>query len=84
MPVFILTTLTSAILACLAIFRLGEPGSVPMLVGGLLYVLGNFIVTMIYNEPMNETLAKVDPASAQGAALWAKYLGSGLIEVTRR
>lgn len=73
-PLFILTTLSSAILAGMAMFRLGEPGSVAMLAGGVLYVAGMFIVTMVFNQPMNEALAAVDPATAKGASLWVGYL----------
>jgi uncharacterized membrane protein len=71
MPVFLLTTLTSAALAVMAMFRWGQSGSVAMLVGGVLYVLGMFVVTMVFNQPLNEALAAADPASTEGAALWA-------------
>lgn len=74
MPVFILTTLTSALLAVMGMLRWGQPGSVAMLVGGVLYVLGMFVVTMVFNQPHNDALAAVDPASTGGAALWARYL----------
>lgn len=74
MPVFIVTTLTSAILAVMGVLNWNQPGSVAMLVGGVLYVLGMFVVTMVFNQPLNDALAAVDPASPQGAALWARYL----------
>lgn len=74
MPVFLLTTLTSAALAVLAVVRWDRPGSLAMLVGGVLYVLGMFVVTMMFNQPLNNALAAVDPASTQGAAIWARYL----------
>jgi uncharacterized membrane protein len=74
MPLFLGTTLTGAALAVLAFFRWGEPGAIAMLAGGGIYVLGMFIVTMIFNVPLNNALATVDPASAQAAELWARYL----------
>src|SRR5258705_1078565 len=74
MPLFLGTTLTGAALAVLAFFRWGEPGAIAMLAGGGIYVLGMFIVTMIFNVPLNNALAAVDPASAQAAELWARYL----------
>ncbi|TIU23362.1 MAG: DUF1772 domain-containing protein, partial [Mesorhizobium sp.] len=40
----------------------------------LIYVVGNLIVTMIFNVPLNNALAAVDPAGANGAAVWATYL----------
>ena len=74
MPVFLLTTLTSAALAVMAMIRWGQSGSVALVVGGVLYVLGMFVVTMVFNQPLNEALAAADPASTEGAALWARYV----------
>jgi uncharacterized membrane protein len=74
MPFFLGTTLASLVLAGLAIFRWGEPGALATMVGGLVYVLGMFAVTMIFNVPLNNALAAVDPSSADAASLWARYL----------
>jgi uncharacterized membrane protein len=74
MPVFLGTTLASLALACLAIFRWSEPGALAMLAGGLIYVVGMFVVTMIFNVPLNNSLAAVDTSSADAAPLWALYL----------
>jgi uncharacterized membrane protein len=74
MPIFLGTTLTSLVLAVVAMFRLGEPGAAAMAAGGLLYVLGMFLCTVIFNVPLNNALAAVDPASAEAASLWARYL----------
>ena len=74
MPVFMGTTLTATILAGLAIFRWSEPGSIAMLAGGLLYVIGMFVVTAVFNVPLNDALATVDPSSAEGASVWSRYV----------
>jgi uncharacterized membrane protein len=74
MPFLLGTTLTSAALVVIACFRFGEPGAVAMLAGGIIYVLGMFVATMVFNVPLNDALAAVDPASAQGTALWTRYL----------
>lgn len=74
MPIVIGTTLTSAALAVLAMFRWGEPGTIAMLTGGVVYVLGMFVVTMVYSVPLNNELAAVDPIGEQGAAFWARFL----------
>jgi uncharacterized membrane protein len=74
MPVFLGTTLASAILIVLAFFRFGEPGTLVMLAGALIYVLGMFAVTMIFNVPLNDGLAAANPSSADGVSLWARYL----------
>jgi uncharacterized membrane protein len=74
LPVFLATTATSAALAVLALLRWGEPGAMAMLAGGVLYVLGMFVVTMIFNVPLNNALAAADPGSQEAASLWARYL----------
>lgn len=68
------TTIIAAALAVLAFFRWGEPGATAMLVGGVIYVLGMFAVTMIVNVPLNNVLAAVDPASTQATDLWTTFL----------
>jgi uncharacterized membrane protein len=74
MPLFLATTLTSLVLASAAVFRWDEPGTTAMAAGGILYVLGMFVCTVIFNVPLNNALAAVDPASAEAASLWARYL----------
>jgi uncharacterized membrane protein len=43
-------------------------------VGGLLYVVGTFLVTIVFNVPLNETLATLNPESAGAVNLWHDYL----------
>jgi uncharacterized membrane protein len=74
MPLFFGTTLVSAILVIVAVFLLGEPGALAMLAGGVVYVAGMFVVTMMFNVPLNNALAAADPASTEAASLWARYL----------
>jgi uncharacterized membrane protein len=71
---FLGTTLTCAILAVIAVFHWGQPGATAMFAGGVLYVVGMFIVTMVFNVPLNDALAAVDPSSTKAASLWARYL----------
>jgi uncharacterized membrane protein len=73
-PVFMLTTLTAASLAVLGVVRWRESGSALMVTGGAIYILGMFVVTMAVNQPMNEALMGVDPASPQGLAYWSGYV----------
>ncbi len=74
MPVFVLTTLTAASLAVLGVVRWGQHGSALMVIGGAIYVLGMFGVTVMVNQPMNEALLAADPATSQGVAVWSRYL----------
>ncbi|MEP7006880.1 MAG: anthrone oxygenase family protein [Sphingomonas bacterium] len=74
LPLFLGTTLVSALLAGFAILRWSEPSAWAMLAGGVIYVLGMFVVTMLFNVPLNDALAAVAPASAEGGAVWVRYL----------
>jgi uncharacterized membrane protein len=44
------------------------------LVGSVLYLVGVVFVTMRFNVPRNNALARVAPESAEAAELWAGYL----------
>ncbi len=72
--VFFATAVTSALLAVAAILRWDDPRALPWLAGAFLYVGGTFLLTIVRNVPLNDALAAADPASAQGASLWARYL----------
>ncbi|MFC6487510.1 DUF1772 domain-containing protein [Nitratireductor sp. GCM10026969] len=69
MPFFFGTTLAGAVLAILALFRWDEPGAAVMLAGGLVYVIGMFLVTVIYNVPLNNELTRTGAAE-----VWSRYL----------
>jgi uncharacterized membrane protein len=74
MPFFVGTTLAGLALAIIAVWRRGEPGATAMLAGGVIYVVGMFVCTMVFNVPLNNALAAVDPAGAEAAPVWARYL----------
>ena len=71
---FVGTALLSAVLVVAGLVRWGRPGSVWLVVGGLVYLLGVFVLTVAYNVPRNDALALVDPVSTEAAARWATYL----------
>jgi uncharacterized membrane protein len=64
----------SVVLIIAAVLRWHEPGAAYVVAGGLLYFLGTFLVTMLFNVPRNNALAAVAATSTEGAALWADYL----------
>lgn len=72
--VFLGTALLCLGLAIDAIIRWHQPGAVWLLAGALLYLIGSIAVTMIFNVPMNNSLAAVDPASPGGQEIWKNYL----------
>jgi uncharacterized membrane protein len=73
---FLGTAAACVVLAGSSLFAWHKPGAVYLLVGSLLYLAGTLLVTMVCNVPQNDALAAVDPASAEGARLWAGYLTS--------
>jgi uncharacterized membrane protein len=74
MPLFFGTTIAALILAAAALFRWGTPGAPSMLVGGAAYVLGMFVVTMLFNVPLNNLLQATEPSVADAATTWGRYL----------
>jgi uncharacterized membrane protein len=76
LAVFVGTAVACLVLAISSLFLWHQPGAGYLLAGSLLYVLGTFVVTMVFNVPRNDALAAVDPVSAEGARLWTTYLSS--------
>lgn len=74
MPLFLGSTLVSLALAIVALLRWGRAGSIEMLAGGILYFVGMFLVTMLFNVPLNNRLMSASPATVEGVGLWHDYL----------
>jgi uncharacterized membrane protein len=74
MPVFLATTVAAAALGIAAVLLWGDPGAMAMLGAGVTYVIGMFVCTMVFNVPLNNALAAVDPASQEAANVWQRYL----------
>ncbi|MBN4071854.1 DUF1772 domain-containing protein [bacterium AH-315-F18] len=64
----------SLILIVMALLHWEESGSRYIFAGGLSYLIGTFLVTIIFNVPRNNQLADVDDASTDANELWAIYL----------
>jgi uncharacterized membrane protein len=69
---------STALCALLAVYSLvSEPqAAFYLLLGSVLYLAGCFLTTALFNVPLNNALARVDPGSMDGARLWARYLTS--------
>jgi len=76
LALFFGTALTSIALLIWAYQRWPLPGTVCMAIGSGLYLLGNVVVTMLFNVPKNKTLDRLDPASAEASAAWHRYVPS--------
>ena len=76
MAAFLGTAAACVLASIYSLFRLQEPGVVFLLVGSALYLVGSFLVTIVFNVPRNEALAKLVPADPNGASLWSGYVAS--------
>ncbi len=71
---FVGTALLSVVLGIIAILKWGQTGMPILLIACGLYVVGSFLVTIIFNVPLNNTLAMVEPNSTQAIPIWKNYL----------
>jgi uncharacterized membrane protein len=79
-PVFFIAffgpALLSIVLVIAALFGWHGGSALPIYAGAAFYLVGIIVVTMAINVPMNNALAAVDPASAEGAQYWSTYLSN--------
>ena len=76
LSVFVGTAVASGIAILFSWLRWNQPDAIYLLAGGLLYLIGTFLVTMVFNVPRNDALAAVAPTAPESAKLWASYLSS--------
>ena len=67
--------------ACVAavatsISRWDDPRAWYWLGGGVLYLAGAILVTIVFNVPRNNALAALAPSSSEAARLWIDYLST--------
>ena len=74
MPLFFGTALGSLVLGGAALFRWEAPGAMALAAAGGIYFVGMFLCTIIFNVPLNNALAAVDPDSAGALSVWSRYL----------
>jgi uncharacterized membrane protein len=72
--VFVGTAVLAAICIFAAFFPWGTTRSVLLLVGGLAYLVGCFGITVAFNIPRNDRLARLDADAAEAAEAWQRYL----------
>ena len=71
--VFLGTAATCAAAVAVAAARWQKPGAGYVLAGGLLYVVGTFLVTALCNVPLNNALAAVAPTDPVAGQVWSGY-----------
>ena len=74
MPLFFGSSLISVLLIIIAFARWSDAGSVLILIAGAVYFVGMFVCTVLFNVPLNNTLAKIDPNSVDAHHVWSRYL----------
>lgn len=77
-PLFMLfflgTALVSLVLAVHTAMKPELDGAVYCLSGAVVYLVGAFFITMVFNVPRNNALAKAEPLTEGGARVWKSYL----------
>lgn len=76
MTAFLGTGVACIFLAVSSLLKWHPPAAAYLLIGSLLYLVGTIGVTIAFNVPLNDALAKVEPSSTEGANLWANYLSN--------
>ncbi|OZB95320.1 DUF1772 domain-containing protein [Paenibacillus sp. XY044] len=74
MLIFMGTTILSVILGIASFFKMGNSSAVYVLIGSLFIIVGVFLVTVIFNVPLNDSLAAANPGAADGAQVWSDYV----------
>jgi uncharacterized membrane protein len=73
-PWFLLAFMGTAVLSLILVaggFIYGGPARFYLIAGGLLFLGGVILVTMIVNVPMNNALEALQPGSEEAARLWS-------------
>lgn len=77
-PLFLSVFLGTAVLSLAAILlglMVGGPAAIYAVIGGVLFLGGTIAITMVFNVPMNDTLAALPPNGPEAADYWtSQYL----------
>jgi uncharacterized membrane protein len=74
LTIFLATPAACALVVLTSLWRWSEPGAAWLIAGSVIYIVGTFLVTMVFNVPMNTALDAAQPTAAEAAALWTRYL----------
>ena len=70
LSVFIGTAAVCFLLALSTIWRWDQPGVVYLLAGCLFYLIGTFLVTVIFNVPLNNALESMVSSNSEASDYW--------------
>ena len=71
LALFLGTPILCAVIAVRSALQLDNPGSLFLLIGAIAYLIGPFGVTMLFNVPLNNQLAKAERSTADD--VWPVY-----------
>ena len=74
MIVFAGSAVLCTVLAVVTFVLWPDDGTVELLLGSALYLIGVFGVTAVANVPRNDTLLRLDPGSPEAAVYWRTYV----------
>ena len=74
MTAFLGTAVACILALTSSLSRWHAPGSAYLFAGGLLYLVGTLLVTIVFNVPRNDALAALARSDPNGASLWADYV----------
>ena len=70
------TAVLSIAAIVVALMRWQDPRAAYLLAGGIVYLVGTILVTMVCNVPRNNALAALAPESPEAAKYWLNYLST--------
>ena len=76
MPLFFGSTLVSGMLIIVALVHWGDAGAGLLLLAGVVYFVGMFVCTVVFNVPLNNLLAKLNEDSTHAEEVWSRYLNT--------
>ncbi|MFC7625185.1 DUF1772 domain-containing protein [Microlunatus sp. GCM10028923] len=68
------TAVLCIVMIIFGVIGLGQGDGWWFLIAGLLYLIGNPVLTIAYNVPRNNTLAAADPDDPEAGGVWRHYL----------
>jgi uncharacterized membrane protein len=73
---FVITPVICLAAMITAISKWDEANSVYILAGGILYLITSLVVTLVFNIPLNDSLAAISANQPEGQAFWINYQNS--------
>ena len=77
--VFVGIAVICLLLIAWSLIQWGQAGNEYIFLGSVLYFVGSLMVTVFFNVPKNEALAKVDVLDSSSESFWKDYVDTWLV-----